>query len=448
MKAATLGKSTKTDVDEKVFGEKFHMSLVHEAARAELNARRRGTASTKTRGEVAMTGAKAWRQKGTGRARAGALSTPQRYGGGVAFGPKPRHYTVKVNQKAFRKALRAALSVHADRGTLAVFDAGRLRQARDQAGRRGAGEVRRGPRARRVRARERGQRRQVVPQHPRRLGAAGRLRRRRRRDRRRAARPLAGRARGAHAEGVMTAREIVIRPVVSEKSYALLAANKYTFRVHDDAHKTQVRQAVEEIFGVRVQGVRTSWVKSKPKRRGWSERQDPALEEGGRPASPRGLDRALRGPGHRGLSRWRSRSTSPRLPAAASRPGTTTPRSRRRAREVARRGPQEVRRPQRARAHHLAPPRRRRQAQVPQDRLQAPEGRRAREGGGDRVRPEPLGAHRAAPLRRRREALHPRAAAPARGRDGRVRARRPSRRSATRSRSRGSRPAPWSTTSS
>ena len=68
----------------------------------------------------------------------------------------------------------------------------------------------------------------------------------------------------------MTAREIVIRPVVSEKSYALLAANKYTFRVHEEAHKTQIRQAIEEVFGVRVQGVRTSWVKSKPKRRGWN----------------------------------------------------------------------------------------------------------------------------------------------------------------------------------
>ena len=68
----------------------------------------------------------------------------------------------------------------------------------------------------------------------------------------------------------MTAREVVIRPVVSEKSYALLAANKYTFRVHDDAHKTQVRQAVEEIFDVRVRDVRTAWVKPKPKRRGWS----------------------------------------------------------------------------------------------------------------------------------------------------------------------------------
>ncbi len=69
-----------------------------------------------------MTTAKAWRQKGTGRARAGALSVPHRYGGGAAFGPKPRHYTVKVNRKARRKALRAALSVHAERGTVAVLD--------------------------------------------------------------------------------------------------------------------------------------------------------------------------------------------------------------------------------------------------------------------------------------------------------------------------------------
>ncbi|MGH2923534.1 MAG: 50S ribosomal protein L4 [Solirubrobacterales bacterium] len=126
MKAATLGKSTKTDLDAAVFGEKFNMSLVHEAARAELNARRRGTASTKTRAEVAMTGAKAWRQKGTGRARAGALGVPHRYGGGAAFGPKPRRYTFKVNRKERRRALRAALSVHAERGSIAVADGAAL----------------------------------------------------------------------------------------------------------------------------------------------------------------------------------------------------------------------------------------------------------------------------------------------------------------------------------
>ena len=70
-----------------------------------------------------MTGAKAWRQKGTGRARVGALSVPHRTGGGVAFGPKPRSYTVKINRKERRAALRSALSVHAARGTIGALDA-------------------------------------------------------------------------------------------------------------------------------------------------------------------------------------------------------------------------------------------------------------------------------------------------------------------------------------
>jgi large subunit ribosomal protein L23 len=68
----------------------------------------------------------------------------------------------------------------------------------------------------------------------------------------------------------VNSRQVLIRPVVSEKSYALLAANKYTFRVHPEANKTQVRQAVEEIFGVRVEDVRTVNVRSKPKRRGYT----------------------------------------------------------------------------------------------------------------------------------------------------------------------------------
>jgi large subunit ribosomal protein L4 len=123
-KAAVLGKATKADLPKELFAEPFHQSLVHEAARADLAARRGGNASTRTRGEVAFTTAKAWRQKGTGRARAGTLGVPNRYGGGVAFGPKPRHYTMKVNRKARRRAMRAALSVHAERGSVAVLDAG------------------------------------------------------------------------------------------------------------------------------------------------------------------------------------------------------------------------------------------------------------------------------------------------------------------------------------
>jgi large subunit ribosomal protein L4 len=121
--APYVGKKTgKVALDEAVFGAGFHEPLVHRAVRAELNARRSGSASTLTRGEVSMTGAKAWRQKGTGRARVGALSVPHRTGGGVAFGPKPRAYTVKLNRKERRAALRSALSVHAARGSLAAID--------------------------------------------------------------------------------------------------------------------------------------------------------------------------------------------------------------------------------------------------------------------------------------------------------------------------------------
>jgi large subunit ribosomal protein L4 len=108
---------------EDVFSERFHNDLVYEAVRAEQLARRRGSASTKDRSEVRGGGAKPWRQKGTGRARAGSIRAPNWTGGGVAFGPTPRDYTVKVNRKARRRALRAALSVHASRGSVWVIDA-------------------------------------------------------------------------------------------------------------------------------------------------------------------------------------------------------------------------------------------------------------------------------------------------------------------------------------
>ncbi|MBV9193428.1 MAG: 50S ribosomal protein L4 [Solirubrobacterales bacterium] len=109
-------------LDASAFEAAFNMPLVHETVRAELNARRRGTASTKTRGEVSGGGAKPWRQKGTGRARAGSSRSPVWTGGGTVFGPTPRGYTVKVNRKARRAALRSALSLHAERESLAVVD--------------------------------------------------------------------------------------------------------------------------------------------------------------------------------------------------------------------------------------------------------------------------------------------------------------------------------------
>jgi large subunit ribosomal protein L4 len=120
--AKKLGGQGTVKLPAEMFSEPFHNGVVYEAVRAEQLARRRGTASTRNRGEVSGGGAKPWRQKGTGRARAGSIRPPHWAGGGVAFGPTPRDYTVKVNRKARRRALRAALSVHARRGSVTVVD--------------------------------------------------------------------------------------------------------------------------------------------------------------------------------------------------------------------------------------------------------------------------------------------------------------------------------------
>jgi large subunit ribosomal protein L4 len=119
-----LGGTKKLKLDDDVFGAPFNGPLVHETVVAELAARRRGTHATLTRGKVRGGGTKPWRQKGTGRARAGSTRSPLWIGGGTVFGPTPRHYIVKVNHKARRAALRAALSVHAERGSIFVVDAG------------------------------------------------------------------------------------------------------------------------------------------------------------------------------------------------------------------------------------------------------------------------------------------------------------------------------------
>jgi large subunit ribosomal protein L4 len=121
-KAPVLGTTKKVDLDDAAFGAEFHESLVHASVRAELAARRQGTHATKTRGKVRGGGAKPWRQKGTGRARQGSIRAPHWTGGGIVFGPSPRSYTIKVNRKERRAALRSALSVHAARDTIAVFD--------------------------------------------------------------------------------------------------------------------------------------------------------------------------------------------------------------------------------------------------------------------------------------------------------------------------------------
>ncbi|MGH2970671.1 MAG: 50S ribosomal protein L4 [Gaiellaceae bacterium] len=121
-KAPLLGGAKKeVSLDEAVFAAEITPHLVHEAVRAEMNERRQGTRAAKSRGLVSGGRSKPWRQKGTGRARAGTIRAAQFTGGGVVFPPSPRDFSVKVNKKAARAALRAALSDHVQAGSFALL---------------------------------------------------------------------------------------------------------------------------------------------------------------------------------------------------------------------------------------------------------------------------------------------------------------------------------------
>jgi large subunit ribosomal protein L4 len=117
---ATGKKSKDVTLSSEVFAAEVKRHLVHEVVRAELNARRAGTMATKSRGLVSGGRSKPWRQKGTGRARAGTIRAAQFTGGGHAFAKVPRTFIQKVNRKAAKAALRGALASHAGGGSFAL----------------------------------------------------------------------------------------------------------------------------------------------------------------------------------------------------------------------------------------------------------------------------------------------------------------------------------------
>ena len=277
--ASILGGSGKLALDDDVFGAPFNGPLVHECVVAELAARRQGTHATKTRGMVRGGGAKPWRQKGTGRARAGSSRSPLWTGGGTVFGPSPRHYTVKVNRKARRSALRSALSLHAERGTLFGLDAGGFDapSTKQAAGllddTRGGATLVVLTQDEALAAKSFRNLANVIVLDAENAGVADLVRPGTLVATQAAIDALTARATKKdrkEADSLMEPSQVIIRPVVSEKSYVLATADKYTFRVHKDAHKTQIKQAIEELFGVTVLEVRTSAVPSKPKRRGFT----------------------------------------------------------------------------------------------------------------------------------------------------------------------------------
>jgi large subunit ribosomal protein L4 len=114
------------ELKDEIFAVEVQPGILHDVVCMQRANRRRGTASTKTRGEVSGSGAKPWRQKGTGRARAGSKKSPLWRGGGIVFGPKPRDYSYKLPKKVRRLALRMALSARLSEGNLVVVDEFRL----------------------------------------------------------------------------------------------------------------------------------------------------------------------------------------------------------------------------------------------------------------------------------------------------------------------------------
>ena len=108
------------ELDPETFGIEPNVGVMHQVVNAQLAARRAGTHSTKTRSEVRGGGAKPWKQKGTGRARAGSSRSPIWIGGGIAHGPKPRDYSQRTNKKMKKLALRSALSDRAADGKVMV----------------------------------------------------------------------------------------------------------------------------------------------------------------------------------------------------------------------------------------------------------------------------------------------------------------------------------------
>ena len=285
---------------------------------------------------------------------------------------------------------------------------------------------------RRAGQRRRGVHRGCAGELPGRPGARqGRQGRRHRARGRPRSRPPTSTDRGGDAVKIADPRDILLAPVISEKSYGLLDENKYTFLVRPDANKTQIKIAVEQVFGVKVTGVNTLNRQGKQRRTRVGRRPAGRHQARGRQRRRRPAHRHLRRSGllaaagrRQGLTTpWESASTSRRRRVAAARASPTSSRSpgpSRRSRWCARCTSKGGRNNAgRVTTRHQGGGHKRAFRVI--DFRRARQGRRAGQGRAHRVRPEPHRADRAAALRRRREALHPGAEPAQPGRPGRER---------------------------
>ena len=263
IKDASGKKAGTADLAASVFGIEPNVPVMHQVVRAQRASWRQGTHDTKTRGQVRGGGKKPWRQKGTGRARQGTIRAPQWAGGGTVFGPHPRSYAFRVNNKEVKLAMRSALSAKLADGELFVVDAFNFEKPSTKAAvaaLKALGLERRTTLVIDDLS--------VVPQHPHGEHPARVRGEHLRADRQQGSR-VHGRRPEAHRGGaciMKDPREVIIRPVITEHSYDQMEGNTFTFEVAKDANKVEIRQAIEAIFDVTVVKVNTLNVKPKPKR--------------------------------------------------------------------------------------------------------------------------------------------------------------------------------------
>ena len=257
---------------------------MHQVVVAQRAAARQGTHATKTRGMVSGGGRKPYRQKGTGRARQGSIRSPQFTGGGVAHGPQPRSYAQRTPKKMKAAALRGALSDRAANGRVYVVtnfvegDVPKTKEALTVLSKVTDGatrnilvvtlhddeitwkSLRNVPEVHLLAEDQLNTYDVLVSDHVVFTEAA----------------LSAFAERGSEVSRQYNPRDILLRPVVSEKSYGLLDEGKYTFVVAPGANKTQIKMAVEEVFRVKVTGVNTLNRQGKRRRtrQGWGKRVD------------------------------------------------------------------------------------------------------------------------------------------------------------------------------
>ena len=272
------GKEVDTiELNDAVFGVEVNEHLVHMAVVNQLANNRQGTQKAKTRSEVSGGGRKPWRQKGTGHARQGSTRAPQWTGGGVVFAPVPRDYSFKMNKKEKRAALKSALTSRVEENKFIVVDELKFDEIKTkniqnvlnnlnvnkalvvledgntnvEISAKNIPDVKTA-RTNTINVYDVLKYNTVIAQHSYRNESCCCCNRG-----------------GVRIMANVQYYDVILKPVITEKSMDLMADRKYTFLVHTDATKNQIKEAVEKMFeGTKVQNVNTMNLDGKNKRRG------------------------------------------------------------------------------------------------------------------------------------------------------------------------------------